>query len=149
METWIGVDAALSSTHFVANIRHHVTLDGGKRSISEMQTDYNNEVVNIGLAFAQRKNRNFYLINVFTVGTISTETSRAWAALPGAIWRTVAIHSPKARVRQTAICKGLRHQEWTQNMDTELNAEGHICKVCLQKFSFLICNVFHLSDNAG
>lgn len=37
VETWICVDAALSSTHFVANIRHHVTLDVGKKSISKMQ----------------------------------------------------------------------------------------------------------------
>lgn len=27
VETWVGVDAALRSTHFVANVRHHVTLE--------------------------------------------------------------------------------------------------------------------------
>lgn len=52
-----------------------------------------------------RKTRT-YLVNVFTVGTISTETSRAWATLPGSIWSAVAIHSTKAWVRKTAICKG-------------------------------------------
>lgn len=30
VETWIGVDAALSSAHFVTNIRHHVTLKEAK-----------------------------------------------------------------------------------------------------------------------
>lgn len=109
VETWISVDAALRSTHFVANIRHHVTLEEGKKSIGKMQTNnYMNEVLNPRLVYAHKKNRNFYLINIFTVGTISTETSRAWATLPGSIWRAVAIHSPKAWVRQTAICKGFR-----------------------------------------
>lgn len=27
VETWVSVDATLCSTHFVANIRHHVTLE--------------------------------------------------------------------------------------------------------------------------
>lgn len=35
VETWISVDAALRSTHFVANIRHHVTLGKGKTGSSE------------------------------------------------------------------------------------------------------------------
>lgn len=71
-----------------------------------------NEVLNTHLVYARKKNRNLYLINVFTVGTISTETSRARTTLPGSIWRAVAIHSPKAWIRQTAICKGFRCQEW-------------------------------------
>lgn len=42
VETWIGVDAALHSTHFVANIRNHVTLEEGMKGISKMQT--NNDI---------------------------------------------------------------------------------------------------------
>ena len=34
VETWIGVDAALHSIHFVTNIGHHITLEEGKRSTS-------------------------------------------------------------------------------------------------------------------
>lgn len=39
VEAWVGVDAALRSAHFIANIRHHITLEeeeGGKKSISRM-----------------------------------------------------------------------------------------------------------------
>lgn len=109
VETWIGVDAALRSTHFVANIRHHVTLEVGKTSMSTMETNNSmNEALNTHLVYAHKKNRNLYLINVFTVGTISAETSRAWATFPGSIWRAVAIHSPKAWVRQAAIYKEYR-----------------------------------------
>lgn len=143
VETRIGVDAALCSAHFVANIRHHVTLEEGKKSISKMQiNNYMNEVLNTCLVYAHKKNRNFYLINVFTVGTISTETSRAWATLPGSIWRTVAIHSPKAWIRQTAICKGLRWQEWLQTREIDLNIAGHVCIVCLQMIQLEFVRVF-------
>lgn len=54
------------------------------------------------------KNSNFYLINVFTVGTISTKSSRARATLPRAIGRAAAVHSRKTWVGQTAICKRFR-----------------------------------------
>lgn len=37
VETWIGVDAALSSTYFVANIRHHVTLRKEKRASAKFK----------------------------------------------------------------------------------------------------------------
>lgn len=52
-----------------------------------------------------------YLIHVMTVGAITTETCWAWATVPGSIWRAVALHSGKARVRQTAICIRLTWQE--------------------------------------
>lgn len=51
------------------------------------------------MVYAHEKNKALYLVNVFTVGAISTETSRAWAALPGSIWSAVTIHSTKAWVR--------------------------------------------------
>lgn len=106
---------------------------GGKVKKQQMQTNnYMNEVLNICLVCAHKTNRSLYLINVFTVGTISTETSRTWATLPGTIWRTVAIHSPKARVRQTAICKPFRQWEFIQTRDNDLNIVGHFCIVCLQ-----------------
>lgn len=71
--------------------------------------------------FMQKTNKNFHLINVFTMGTISTKASRTWAALPGSIWRAAAIHSAKAWVRQTSICKGLRWQGWIQIMKIDLD----------------------------
>lgn len=37
METWISVDTTLHSIHFVANIRHHVTLEERKKIISKIQ----------------------------------------------------------------------------------------------------------------
>lgn len=84
-----------------------------------------NEILNTRLVCAHKKNSNFYLINVSTVGTISTETCWAWATLPGSIWRAVAIHSPKAWVRQTAICKRFRWQEWIQAREIDLNIAGY------------------------
>lgn len=59
----------------------------------------------------------FYLINVFTEGSVSTKTSGTRAAAPGSIWRTVAHHSTKARIRQTAICKRFRWQECKQTWE--------------------------------
>lgn len=68
------------------------------------------------------------------MGTISTETCWAWATFPGSIWRTVAIHSPKTWVRQTAICKRFGWQEWMQEMETDLNIPGHdIDAECVSK----------------
>lgn len=125
VETWIGVDAALHSTHFVAYIRNHVTLKVGKVPTNS----YKDEVFSRSLLCAHKKNRNLYLIYVFTVGTISTETSRTWATLPGSIWRTVAIHSAKAWVRQTTICKLFRRQE------TETN-DGNWSKLVFKWFTF-------------
>lgn len=52
-----------------------------------------------------RQSQISYLIEVFTVCTITAETCRTGTTLPRSIWWAVAIHSPKARVRQTAICK--------------------------------------------
>ena len=83
---------------------------------------------NTGLVHARRNNRSFYLVDVFTVGAISTQTSRARATFPGSIWRAVAVHSPKAWVRQTAICKRFRRREWIQARDKNLNIAGlHLC----------------------
>lgn len=111
---------------------YHTEGGKGKRGFSKMQTNsYTSELSNQSVVYAHEKNRNLYLVNVFTVGTISTETSRAWAALPGSIWSAVTVHSSKARVGQTAICKRFRQQEWIQTKQIDLNIIWQICIVYL------------------
>ena len=54
------------------------------------------------------KEQDACLVDVFTVGTVSTETTGAWSTLPGAVRRAVAVHPAEARVRETPVCKGFK-----------------------------------------
>lgn len=54
-------------------------------------------------SYAQEKRSFLHLVNVITMGTISTKTSRAWTTLPRPVWRAAAVHSSKAGVRQAPI----------------------------------------------
>ena len=136
VETWIGVDAKLCSTHFVANIRHHVTLGEGKMHQPNANKHMHKWGVKTVRLMATRKTVNF-----------TSLISSQWVPFP----RNPAVHGPhsqepSAELLQSTPAKhgldrqpserGVRWQEW--NKQENWSQQWYISKASLKDSGWVL-----------
>lgn len=99
VEPWVCVDAALGPTRPEADVSHHVTLQRVEKGLLVSTS----RIPLCDFTCDMHAADPTYLIDICTVSSVTTETHGAWSTLPGAIGSTVAVHSAKAWVGETAI----------------------------------------------